>query len=173
MAAPDLPFDPSLPHAVPVPWPGAWAGTAIVYDLYKCEEYVDEQARYMAESRQARIALAARAAEIEHMPDGPERVAAEDTANDAYNAWLRANYIRQLAYFVIEVVYPNGQTAKADAAATWKRFPTRFLRWIANEGWELARQELWGDPKATPSGPPTTSDASAPPSPRTSGSTAS
>jgi hypothetical protein len=169
MSAPD--FTPSMPYRLALPWPG-WEGVGVVYDLYQCEAFVDEQPTYMAEIRAARQALGARATELDQavnaMP-AQEYVATSDAYTDDYNAWLRADALRQLAFYTLRVEWPNGKIGKADAPETWKRFPTRFLGWLTSEGYQQARNTLWStpDPKGpalsaskTPSIEPSTPNAS-------------
>lgn len=188
MSLPDLPFDPSMPYALALPWPAPWDGVRVVLDQYRCESYVDAQAAYMADSRRALRALQARAVEIDALqapapPDGPppspnpQWVLARDEWDAAYTTWLRADRIRQLQYFVLRVEYPGGQDRAGGDPATWAQWPTRLIVWLADTGYGQARAALWAEPDpfvpaspplATPFMGPTPPDASRSESPPTS-----
>jgi hypothetical protein len=155
----DLFFDPTMPFALALPWPGKWAECRVRYDLYKCEEFLDDQTTYMAESFRARRPLDARLKEIEALPDEGEKEEQRAVWNVEYRAWRRENCLLQIAYFVQVLELPNGQEAAADNPATWARFPMKFLEWIVDDGYALARAELWDPKSQTPSMLPTPSDS--------------
>jgi len=170
MSTADLPFDPSLPYPLALPWPVPWNFT-VVYDVYKALAYIDEQGAYMAESRRARRALMDQSAAIDAMKDGPDKQDANYEWNRAYTAWQRADAIRQLQYFVLRCEFPNGRDVPGRDPALWARVPTTLLLWLANEGYAQAVKAVWAepDPKApapspspTPSMPVSTADGSTP-----------
>ncbi len=173
----DPPFDPSMPHPLALPWPKPWGDVTVVYDLYKCESYIDEQATYMADSQRALRALQAQRDKNLQLPEASApRAAAMDEWNAAFTAWQRADRIRQLQYFVLRVEYPQGEARPGKDPATWARFPTSLIVWLADDGFAAARAALWPDPKAPtnpspmPSTPPTPPATSVVPSPTTSAS---
>jgi hypothetical protein len=159
--ADSLPFDPTLPHAIPLPWPGQWGQCAVVYDLYQCEAYQDAEATYMAASRTAArkvdaLLLAAQALEQATGTD-PAQVDARADAWAAWKAahapWQRADALRQLAFFGLALRLPDGSERPATDPATWAALPTRLLLWVVNEGYSQAREVLWSPLSAMPSTP--------------------
>lgn len=160
-----LPFDPTLPHALPLPWPGAWGQCAVVYDLYKCEAFQDDQAAYMAGEKAAARRIDGLLRAFHAVPEG---VAHEDARADAWDAWKsayapfrRANCLRQIAYFVVALRLPDGRELPGSDATTWAGFPLKLLEWVADDGYALARAELWDPKLPTPSMPPATSEPAA------------
>src|SRR5690349_1100724 len=147
-------FNPTMPHPIPVPWPAPWDGVIVVYDLYRCERYIDEQAEIMAASRAAWRALEAEGQAIAALDDGPDKSAADTAWGDRYTAWLRADRLQQVQYFVLRVEWPDGTISPGKEAATWEPFPTKLLKWLADDGFLAARDALWAHPKAPPEPPP-------------------
>ena len=198
----ELPFDPSLPHAIALPWGGQWAAVQVVYDLYKCEAYFDEEPTILAPTAEAGRKIAAQRRELARRRDlllasalaadaevdaaakegrpGPDPVAAaqaqsqrrialdewadaHEACETTYRAWRRTRATDQARFFVIRVEWPDGSSSPGAEAATWRLFPADLMTWVANDGFEAARNALWHhpaapDPKA-PDPPPSTPTA--------------
>lgn len=181
-------YEPTMPFTLTLPAP--WEPIQIVYCLYRCEKYIDDETTILAETEKQRRKLAVAQIDLDRRsalldaanqaalptdPTAPVTVEAIQqqaarkvawlTLKDEQDAWVMdrrrwelAQAVAQARAFVLTVRHPDGTDRPGSDPATWAGWPLKLMQWVADTGYDQAREALWPAPKAPISSWPTPSD---------------